>query len=121
MKMMPTTRFGVVWRGLLAFVVVVGCAAGATATAGLLQLKGIANDFAKNAALKDVNVQLPPPGAPETLFLVGVDHRYGQGDGVGNTDTMILVHIGTTTPRRSICCRSRATLRSTSRASAPPS
>jgi polyisoprenyl-teichoic acid--peptidoglycan teichoic acid transferase len=93
MKLMPATRFGVVWRGLVAFVVVVGCAAGATATAGLLQLKQVADDFSKVAALKGVNVKLPPPGAPETLFLVGVDHRYGQGDGIGNTDTMMLVRI----------------------------
>jgi LCP family protein required for cell wall assembly len=90
---MPTTRFGVVWRGLVACVVVVGCAAGATATAGLLQVKQAAEDFSQVAALAGVKTQLPAPGKPETLFLIGVDHRYGQGAGIGNTDTMMLVRI----------------------------
>ena len=36
---------------------------------------------------------LPAPGKPETLLLVGVDHRYNEGDGPGNTDTMMLVRI----------------------------
>jgi polyisoprenyl-teichoic acid--peptidoglycan teichoic acid transferase len=90
--MMPRTRFGVVWRGLVAFIVVVACAAGATATAGLLQLKKVADDFNQTKALANVPTQLPAPGQPETLFLIGADHRYGE-EGVGNTDTMILMRI----------------------------
>ena len=93
MKLMPTTRFGVVWRGLLAFVVVVGCAAGATATAGLLKFKSIADVINLQKPLQSKELVVPPPGAPQTMLLVGVDHRYHEGDTPGNTDTMMLVRV----------------------------
>jgi polyisoprenyl-teichoic acid--peptidoglycan teichoic acid transferase len=97
MRLMPRTRWGVAWRGILALVVVVGCAAGATATGGLLEVKNIANGF-KAGGTVDVGhskvVTLPAPGKPETLFLIGVDCRPGEcGSGGGNTDTMMLVRI----------------------------
>ena len=38
-------------------------------------------------------MQLPAPGAPETLLLVGSDHRAGEPYQVANTDTMMLVRI----------------------------
>ncbi len=93
MRLMPRTRFGVVWRGVVAFLVVVACAAGATATAGLLKVNDIVQklDLTKPLAVKQL--VLPAPGQPETLLLVGVDHRYGEGSGPGNTDTMMLVRI----------------------------
>jgi LCP family protein required for cell wall assembly len=93
MKLMPTTRFGVVWRGLVSFVVVVGCAAGATATAGLLQFKSIADVINIQKPLASKELTVPPPGAPQTLLLVGVDHRYHEGHTPGNTDTMMLVRV----------------------------
>jgi polyisoprenyl-teichoic acid--peptidoglycan teichoic acid transferase len=93
MRLMPTTRFGVVWRGLVAFVVVVGCAAGATATAGLLKFKSIADVINVQAPIKSNELTIPPPGAPQTLLLVGVDHRYHEGHTPGNTDTMMLVRV----------------------------
>ncbi len=94
MHLMPRSRFGFLWRGVLALVLVVGCAAGATATAGLLQVKnavGILNIGGK--ALPTKNITPPAPGKPETLLLIGVDHRYGQGSSPGNTDTMMLLRI----------------------------
>jgi len=93
MKLMPTTRFGVIWRGLLAFVVVVGCAAGATATAGLLKFSSIADVINIQKPLASKELTVPPPGAPQTLLLVGVDHRYHEGSTPGNTDTMMLVRV----------------------------
>ncbi|MGH2862715.1 MAG: LCP family protein [Solirubrobacteraceae bacterium] len=92
---MPRTRWGVAWRGLLAFIVVVGCAAGATATAGLLQLKQVVNDLNLSKALPAKQLTPPAPGVPETLLLIGVDCRGSDcKDGnVGNTDTMMLVRI----------------------------
>jgi len=93
MKLMPTTRFGVVWRGLVAFVVVVGCAAGATATAGLLQVNTFVGTLNIEKALGTKGITPPAPGKPETLLLIGVDHRYGQGPSPGNTDTMMLLRI----------------------------
>ena len=78
---------------MLAFVVVVACAAGATATAGLLKVNDIVGKLDLSKALSTKELVLPAPGKPETLLLVGVDHRYGEGDGPGNTDTMMLVRI----------------------------
>ena len=59
MKLMPTTRFGVVWRGLVAFVVVVGCAAGATATAGLLQVNSFVGTLNIEKALGTKGITPP--------------------------------------------------------------
>jgi LCP family protein required for cell wall assembly len=93
MRLMPRTKFGVVWRGTLAFFVVVACAAGATATAGLLKVNDIVQKLDLSKPLATKQLVLPAPGAPETLLLIGVDHRYGQGSGPGNTDTMMLVRV----------------------------
>ncbi len=90
---MPRTRLGVVWRGVLACVVVVACAAAATATAGLLQVSNAVNIIKTGQALSTKGLKPPAPGQPETLLLVGVDHRYGQGSSPGNTDTMMLVRV----------------------------
>ncbi len=91
---MPSTRRGVLWRGLLAAVLVIGCTAAATSVAGLLQFKQVAQDFSSVEALQGVGKHLvvPQPGKPETLLLIGVDHRPG-GSGPGNTDTMMLMRI----------------------------
>jgi polyisoprenyl-teichoic acid--peptidoglycan teichoic acid transferase len=90
---MPSTRGGVLWRALVAAVLVVGFIAATTAVAGLLQVKQIVGYFDQTPALKHVPVTLPQPGQPQTLLLIGADHRYGQGDGIGQTDTMLLVRI----------------------------
>jgi LCP family protein required for cell wall assembly len=92
---MPKTRWGVAWRGLLAFVIVVACAAGTTTTAGLLKFKDIGVKLGQSKALPSKGLVVPPPGAPQTLLLIGVDCRPGQcrGGGSGNTDTMMLVRI----------------------------
>jgi LCP family protein required for cell wall assembly len=95
MRLMPRTRWGVAWRGLLACVVVVGCAAGATATAGLLQIKQVVNDLNLSKALPTKQLTPPSPGQPETLLLIGVDCRGRdcKHGAVGNTDTMMLVRV----------------------------
>ncbi|MGH2862716.1 MAG: LCP family protein [Solirubrobacteraceae bacterium] len=92
---MPRTRWGVAWRGLLCFLIVVGCAAGATATAGLLQIKQVVNDLNLSTALPTKQLTPPAPGQPETLLLIGVDCRGSdcKNGNVGNTDTMMLVRI----------------------------
>jgi LCP family protein required for cell wall assembly len=94
MRLMPRTRWGVVWRGLLAFVIVTGCAAGVTATAVLLKVKAIVNVIDTHQAIVTKQLTLPKPGKPETLLLIGVDHRYHEGSAsAGNTDTMMLMRI----------------------------
>jgi LCP family protein required for cell wall assembly len=92
-RLMPRSQWGVAWRGLLAFVLIVACAAGATATAGLLKFKSIADVINIQKALQSKELTVPPPGAPQTLLLVGVDHRYHEGSTPGNTDTMMLVRV----------------------------
>jgi len=90
---MPRTRWGVAWRGLLAFVLVVGCAAGATATAGLLKIAQVVKVISIQKPIRSHEITMPSPKQPQTLLLIGVDHRYGEGHAPGNTDTMMLVRV----------------------------
>jgi LCP family protein required for cell wall assembly len=92
-RFMPKTRGGALWRFLLASVLVVGFAAGTTAVAGLLEVQNIVNDFNLTPALKNARTVLPPAGAPQTLLLIGSDHRAGTSYKTANTDTMMLVRI----------------------------
>jgi LCP family protein required for cell wall assembly len=94
MRLIPRNRLGTWWRILLASVLVIGFAAGTTAVAGLLQVKNIVDDLKLSKPLTNIDqISLPAPGKPETLLLIGADHRIGEGAGIGNTDTMLLVRI----------------------------
>jgi LCP family protein required for cell wall assembly len=69
---------------------------GAVATAGLLQLKGIEKDFADyghTARLAPGTVTKPPPGKPQTILLVGSDHRFADGKADARSDTIMLLRI----------------------------
>jgi polyisoprenyl-teichoic acid--peptidoglycan teichoic acid transferase len=92
---MPRTGRGVLWRGFVAGFVVVACAAGATATEGLLQVKNIGDKLHLSGSLPTAQLALPAPGKPETLLLIGVDCRGSECKGgyTGNTDTMMLLRI----------------------------
>jgi LCP family protein required for cell wall assembly len=81
------------WRFALAAVLVIGFAAATTAVAGLLQVQNIVDALNLSPSLKDTGVQLPAPGQPQTLLLIGSDHRYGTSYKASNTDTMMLVRI----------------------------
>ena len=93
MSLLPKTRGGALWRFLLAAILVVGLSAATTAVAGLLEVQNIVGDFNLTPALKNARVTLPPPGAPQTLLLIGSDHRAGTSYKTSNTDTMMLVRI----------------------------
>src|SRR5262245_5802668 len=93
MKLIPRSRLGSWWRIVLAAVVVIGVAAATTTVAGLLQVKNVVNILNKGKALKVHGLVLPAPGKPETILLIGADHRTDEGTGFGNTDTMMLVRI----------------------------
>lgn len=80
------------WRAILAGVLVICCTAGAVTTASLLQVKNIVNDFSHNKPIADAGTVLPKPGAPETVLIVGSDARWGE-KGESNTDTMMLARI----------------------------
>jgi len=91
-RFLPRGRGGVLWRAVLAGVLVVCCTAGAVTTASLLQVKNIVNDFSHNKPIADAGTVLPKAGAPETVLIVGSDARYKE-PGESNTDTMMLVRI----------------------------
>jgi polyisoprenyl-teichoic acid--peptidoglycan teichoic acid transferase len=90
---LPRTRGGALWRFVLAALVVVGFTAATTSVAALLQVKQIVKYLDQTAPLKHADVTLPAPGAPETLLLIGSDHRAGTSYTSANTDTMMLVRI----------------------------
>jgi LCP family protein required for cell wall assembly len=73
-------------------IVILGVAA-TTAVAGLLQFKQLATDLAATPAIKHANVTIASPGNPQTLLLIGSDHRAGEPWRASNTDTMMLVRL----------------------------
>ena len=73
-------------------IVILGSAA-TTAVAGLLQFKQLATELAATPALKHANVVVATPGNPQTLLLIGSDHRAGEPWRAANTDTMMLVRL----------------------------
>jgi LCP family protein required for cell wall assembly len=94
MKLIPATRGGSLLRFLLGSVLIIMCAAGATAVAGLLQFKQIAQDLSiSNGGIKIKGIVIPQPGAPQTLLLIGSDHRAGESYHAANTDTMMLLRL----------------------------
>jgi polyisoprenyl-teichoic acid--peptidoglycan teichoic acid transferase len=92
-SLIPRTRGGSLWRFVLAAVLVIGCVAAATAVAGLLQFKQLAIDISGQPALPGARVTLPNPGQPQTILIIGSDHRAGEPFRAANTDTMLLVRL----------------------------
>jgi LCP family protein required for cell wall assembly len=93
MNLIPTTRGGALWRFFLATVIVIAATAATTAVAGLLQFKQLAQDISVGIALPHANVTLPNPGDPQTILIIGSDHRIGEPFNAANTDTMMLVRL----------------------------
>ena len=93
MRFMPRSRGGALWRFFFAAVIVIGGTAATTAVAGLLQFKQFAADISLTPPLPHANVTLPAPGQPQTILIVGSDHRAGEPYKTANTDTMLLVRL----------------------------
>ena len=93
MKLVPRTRRGAVLRYGLGALIVVAFTATATAVAGLLQFNQFAKDLSLNPAIKHSNVTIANPGNPQTLLLIGSDHRAGEPFNAAHTDTMMLVRL----------------------------
>jgi LCP family protein required for cell wall assembly len=83
-------------RFAIAFGLIVGLSAVATATAALLQVKNIADALNKGNHLNlDKNtLTRAEVGAPQTIMVLGSDHRsiYGKNSR-GNSDTMMLIRL----------------------------
>ena len=93
MGLIPHSRSGALWRFAAAAVVVIACTAATTAVAALLQFKQIATYLSATPALKDAQVVVPNPGQPQTILIIGSDHRAGTSFSSANTDTMMLVRL----------------------------
>ncbi len=93
MRLIPRTRRGALWRFFLGALLVIGATAATTAVAGLLQFKQLAADLSVNPALPNANVTLPNPGQPQTILIIGSDHRAGEPFKSALTDTMLLVRL----------------------------
>src|ERR1700722_19515980 len=89
----PRGRIGMVWRFVLAAVLIVGASAATTAVAGLLQVKTLVGDISINPGIVSKQIVLPKPGQPQTILLIGSDHRAGDSFRDANTDTMLLVRL----------------------------
>jgi polyisoprenyl-teichoic acid--peptidoglycan teichoic acid transferase len=89
----PRSSLGLAGRFLALTIVVIGAVAATTAVAGLLQVQNLANDFGIHTAIKSNAIKVPAAGAPQTILLIGSDHRAGTTFKTANTDTMLLVRL----------------------------
>jgi polyisoprenyl-teichoic acid--peptidoglycan teichoic acid transferase len=92
-RLVPRGRRGTAWRFLAAAVFVIGATAATTAVAGLLQVNTLVGDLNVGQSLKTDQVTLPSPGKPQTILIVGSDHRAGTPYKSAQTDTMLLVRL----------------------------
>ena len=72
---------------------IIGATAATTAVAGLLQFKQLAADLNVTPSISHADVNVPPPGQPQTLLIIGSDHRAGDAFNNARTDTMLLVRL----------------------------
>jgi polyisoprenyl-teichoic acid--peptidoglycan teichoic acid transferase len=89
----PKSSLGLAGRFLLLTIVVIGAVAATTAVAGLLQVQNLADDFGIHTAITAPGIKVPAAGAPQTILLIGSDHRAGTPVKGSNTDTMLLVRL----------------------------
>jgi LCP family protein required for cell wall assembly len=89
----PRSSLGLAGRFLVLTIVVIGAVAATTAVAGLLQVQNLANDFGIHTAITSKAIKVPAAGAPQTILLIGSDHRAGTSFKTANTDTMLLLRL----------------------------
>jgi LCP family protein required for cell wall assembly len=78
--------------GLAVVAVLVGAA---VSSAVILEAKHVIHQFNKHhqtIAVRKGFLQTTSPGEPQTILVLGSDHRYGQGKS-SNSDTMMLLHL----------------------------
>ena len=89
----PRSSLGLAGRFFALTIIVIGAVAATTAVAGLLQVQNLANDFGIHVAIKSKAIKVPAAGAPQTILLIGSDHRAGTSFKTANTDTMLLLRL----------------------------
>ena len=93
MSLMPRSRRGALARFALGGTIVVLFTAAATAVAGLLQFKQIKTYFDATPPLRHAQVVVPQPGQPQTILILGSDHRAHEPQNAANSDTIMLVRL----------------------------
>lgn len=93
MSLIPCSRAGALWRFALGALIVVAFTAASTAVAGLLQFKQLATYISATPPLRHAQVTIPSPGVPQTILIIGSDHRAHTPWAAANTDTMMLVRL----------------------------
>jgi polyisoprenyl-teichoic acid--peptidoglycan teichoic acid transferase len=92
--LIPHSRMGTAWRFVVAAILVIGASAATTAVAGLLQVSTLVGDISIHAGVKIKQLTLPKPGQPQTILLIGSDHRATDASfRLSHTDTMLLVRL----------------------------
>ncbi len=89
----PRSTAGLFGRFLVLAVLVTGAVAATTAVAGLLQVQDIVNAISINSGIRSKQIVVPKAGAPQTILLIGSDHRAHEPFKQANTDTMLLVRL----------------------------
>ncbi|HST38952.1 MAG TPA: LCP family protein [Conexibacter sp.] len=92
----PRRARGGTWlRFLLAAVLVIMLTAGATATAGLLNVQNFVDDLKAGGTIRGAEraITRADAGDPQTLLLIGSDHRFDAARRDARSDTMMLVRI----------------------------
>lgn len=93
MTLIPSSGRGALARFALGAVIVVGFTATATAVAGLLQFKQLAKDISLSSPIKHARVVVPNPGSPQTILILGSDHRLHTPQSSAHSDTIMLVRL----------------------------
>ncbi len=82
------------WKGVGGGVLIVSLAAGATATASLLQIEK-ANPFRhpRLPHIKTKEITIPKPGHAQTILVLGSDHRWQDHGAPARSDTILLIRL----------------------------
>jgi LCP family protein required for cell wall assembly len=92
--LVPKSKTGMIVRVFCAAIIIVACGAATTAVAGLLQVDTLVNLIRVHPGIKSKRIKLPSPGKPQTILLIGSDHRAGDGSfTTSRTDTMLLMRL----------------------------
>jgi polyisoprenyl-teichoic acid--peptidoglycan teichoic acid transferase len=92
-RLIPETRGGALWRAVLAAVIVIAFTAATTAVAGLLEVNTFTKALDLTPSIPHAQITTAQAGQPQTLLLIGSDHRAGEPFRTANTDTMMLVRL----------------------------
>lgn len=88
-------RGGLWWRFLLAGLLIVAASGAITTTVGLNEVQGFVDDLKAGGTIRGAGAVIDPAkvGEPQTILLIGSDHRATAGSRDARSDTMMLVHL----------------------------